>query len=66
MIIMALWNQVAIENSDYQKVLIKVHFPCATNIIAQNSDIALKTLQKLFISDLLKTIKAGGAANFSG
>ena len=31
-VVMALWNQAALENSDFQRVLLTVHAPCATQL----------------------------------
>lgn len=43
-VLMALWNQIALDNPDYQRILIKVHSPCPTNIIEQNAGMGLKAL----------------------
>ena len=43
-VIMALWNPVALENTDYQNILISVHAPCAIKLIAKNSQVGLRTI----------------------
>jgi len=64
--VVALWNECALDNSDFQKVLFTVQAPCHTQVQIHQSNQALTTLQKLFISDALKKIKDGKAETFEG